>query len=312
MHWKVKAAVQKTMNILPGEISREGYYFAQRRFGSLRRFNPEKHLSAAVSTWNHIKKLGYDPSGKVFFEVGTGRIPLFPVTYWLLGAGKIITLDLNKYLKPELLMESVRYIANNKNTVQGLLGPGIKNNRMRALLDFAGKAPFKPGPFLKTCRIEYTAPADAAETGLPESSVDFHTSYTVFEHIPEEEIKKILEEGNRITRNSGVFAHTIDYSDHFAVSDKNISSINFLRFSERKWRIYAGNRYMYMNRLRHDDYIRLFESAGHRILDAETAANPSLFEILERGELRLDEAFRKKKKDIIAITGARLISRKGD
>ncbi len=64
-----------------------------------------------------------------------------------------------------------------------------------------------------------------------------------------------------------------------------------------------------MNRLRYDDYIRLFEGAGHRILDAETAVNPSLFEILKRGEPRLDEAFRKKNKDIPAITRARLISR---
>ncbi len=310
MRWKVKAAVQKAMDMLPGEIAQDAYYFTQRRFGSLKRINPEKHLSAGLSTWSRISKLGYDPSGKTFFEVGTGRIPLFPIAYWLLGAGKIITLDINRYMRPELLIESIQYIADNQEAVCGLLGPGMKKNRMRTLIEFAGKKPFQPEYFLKCCHIDYIAPADAADTELPDSSVNFHTSYTVFEHIPEEDIKNILNEGNRITKKNGLFVHTIDYSDHFAISDKRISSINFLRFSERKWKLYAGNRYMYMNRLRHDDYIRLFELAGHRILDAETATNPGLVKILRNGELRLNESFRNKTEDILAITGANLLSRK--
>ncbi len=310
MKWKIKAAVQKTMDMLPPEISQNAYYFTQRRFGSLKRINPEKHLSAGLSTWNRIKKLGYDPSGKTFFEIGTGRIPLFPIAYWLLGAGKIITLDINRYLRPELLLESIQYIAANKETVRRLLGPSMEKGRLHTLIDFAEKRPFQPDYFLKTCHIEYIAPADAANTGLPDSSVNFHTSYTVFEHIPEEDIEKILNEGNRITEKYGLFIHTIDYSDHFAVSDKTISSINFLRFPERKWRIYADNRYMYMNRLRHDDYIRLFERAGHRIIGSETATNPRLIKILRSGELQLNEAFKEKTEDILTITGACLLSRK--
>ena len=50
----------------------------------------------------------------------------------------------------------------------------------------------------------------------------------------------------------------VDYSDHFSHSDQTISSINFLRYSDDEWQRYAGNRYMYMNRLRHDDVLALF------------------------------------------------------
>jgi hypothetical protein len=32
---------------------------------------------------------------------------------------------------------------------------------------------------------------------------------------------------------------------------------------------YAGNKYMYMNRLRHDDFLDLFKSFGQKIIEVE-------------------------------------------
>ena len=50
-----------------------------------------------------------------------------------------------------------------------------------------------------------------------------------------------------------------------------IYPINFLQYSDAKWDRYADNRYMYMNRLRHDDFLALFHSSGHKILATEPA-----------------------------------------
>jgi hypothetical protein len=58
----------------------------------------------------------------------------------------------------------------------------------------------------------------------------------------------------------------VDLSDHFAHSDGSISAINFLQFSEEEWARYAGNRYMYHNRLRIDDYVDLFGAAELEVL----------------------------------------------
>jgi hypothetical protein len=63
-------------------------------------------------------------------------------------------------------------------------------------------------------------------------------------------------------RAGGLFVHFIDHSDHFSHSDATISPINFLKHCESDWQGYAGNRYMYMNRLRHDDMIELIRESG--------------------------------------------------
>jgi hypothetical protein len=66
--------------------------------------------------------------------------------------------------------------------------------------------------------------------------------------------EKIINEGNRILSEEGLFVHLIDCSDHFSHNDKSISRINFLQYNVTQWNKLAGNRYVYVNRLRHDDF----------------------------------------------------------
>jgi len=310
MHWKLKAKMQSVVSLLPPSASYAAYYWIQRHFGGLRRINPVSRLSAGIETWKRINKKGYDPSGKVFLEIGTGRVPLIPVAYWLMGAQKTITLDLNPYLTEELIRESLQYISKNNEGIQSLFGTLLDKQRLKALLAFVENATFSTYAFLELCRIEYIAPGDAANTFLASRSVDFHTSYTVLEHIPPEVLRQILEEGNRIIRDNGLFVHRIDYSDHFSHGDNNISAINFLQYSDDEWKRYAGNRYMYMNRLRHDDFISIFQSARHDILDDEPDRDRRSQELLRSGMLHLHEKFSSKPEEIVSITASWIVSRK--
>ena len=310
MHWKLKSMIQNTLSLLPSSASYATYYWIQRHFGGLRRINPVSKLSGGIKTWKRIQEQGCDPSEAVFFEIGTGRVPLVPLSYWLMGAKKTITIDLNPYLKGELIRESLRYISDNKEEIQSLFGSLLDKKRFNDILAFSGDANFSTRTFLDLCRIDYVAPGDAASTGLPPRSIDFHTSYTVFEHIPPEVLKQILEEGNRIISNNGLFIHRIDYSDHFSNSDKKISAINFLQYSDDEWKRYAGNRYMYMNRLSHDDFISLFQSAGHRILEAKPEIDRRSQELLRSGILQLNERFSTKSEEILSISASWIVSKK--
>ena len=56
----------------------------------------------------------------------------------------------------------------------------------------------------------------------------------------------------------------VDYGDHFEHNDHRLSNINFLQYSDALWRVIAGNRYMYMNRLRHDAMLTLFQRASRK------------------------------------------------
>jgi SAM-dependent methyltransferase len=221
-----------------------------------------------------------------------------------MGAEKTITIDLNPYLKTDLVAESLQYISENKEEILSLFGSLLDRRRFDELLAFNRDSDFSVYKFLDLCRINYISPGDAADTRLPAQSIDFHTSFTVFEHIPLEILRKILEEGNRIIKNDGLFVHRIDYSDHFSHSDESISAINFLKYSDDEWKRYAGNRYMYMNRLRHDDFISLLESVGHSIVEAEPTIDEHSQELLRNGSLQLNERFSSKSEDVLAIRGA--------
>jgi len=310
MHWKLKAKIQTVISLLPSSASYAAYYWVQRHFGRLRRINPIITLTAGIETWKLIKEQGYEPSGKVFFEIGTGRVPLVPLAYWLMGAKKTITIDLNPYLKEELVRESLDYISNNTNEIQKLFGNLLYNKRIDELLDFSRNPISSMRSFLDFCRIDYVAPGNAANTYLPAKSIDFHTSYIVLEHVTPEVLKQIIEEGNRIINSDGLFVHRIDYSDHFSHTDKKISRINFLQYSDDEWQKYAGNKYMYMNRLRHDDFIHIFQSAGHRILQAKPHIDRRLQDLLRNGSLQLDARFKIKSEEILSIKGAWIVSEK--
>lgn len=310
MNWKLKATIINTISHFPTSISYASYYWIQRNFGNLKRVNPISGLNYGIKTWKLIKECGYDPIGKVFFEVGTGRVPIAPISYWLMGAKHCITIDLNPYLKIELIRESLKYISDNKEEIHELFGSLMFENRLDSLLSFYRSAPPSLDTFLNFCQIDYIAPGDATKTKLNNQIIDFHTSHSVFEHIPPEVLIQIINEGNRIINDHGLFLHRICYSDHFSHSDNTITPINFLQFSEIEWRKYTGNRYMFMNRLRHDDFINMFQSTGHSILTTKLDIDSQLIEILRKGTIQLNKQFKTKSEEVLSITSAWIVSQK--
>ncbi|HUA82021.1 MAG TPA: hypothetical protein VL997_16710 [Dyella sp.] len=310
MHWKAKATLQNAVSRLPSESSYATYYWLQRHFGGLRRINPVARLRAGIETWRQIEKLGRDPLDKTFFEVGTGRVPMTPVAYWLMGAKRVVTIDLNPYLKEELTRECLQYIASHVEEMQVLFGPRLNRNRFEALLDLQRQDEFDLQKALDLFHITYIAPGDATRTGLDAGVIDFHTSFNVFEHIPRHVLLAILAEGNRIISDTGLFVHRVDYSDHFSHSDMRISPINFLQYSDTEWDRYAGNRYMYMNRLRHDDFLALFESSSHTILAVKPTVDELSLKLLRDGRLTVDARFGDKTDEVLATTESWIVCAK--
>lgn len=309
MHWKLKASIQNLISMFPNPLSYAVYYTVQRRFGGLRQFNPSKRLSGAIVAWKKIQEQGQCPIDKVFFEVGTGRAPIIPLAYWLMGADSVVTVDLNSYLEEELIVESLKWISENENEVRGLFGPLLCEDRFMTLLSWFRDASFDLSYFLNLCHIEYLAPSDASKTGLPNKTIDYHTSYTVLEHIPSQALVEIFKEGGRIIRDTGLFVHYVDYSDHFSHSDKSISAINFLQYSAEDWAQIAGNRYMYMNRLRHDDFLSLIADAQHDILSMTIFSDSYVKDLLQGSCIKLDQMFCAKSDEVLSITSSWFVTR---
>jgi len=306
MKWKFKSLIQNAISLFPEKLSYSLYYTMQRNFGALRkgRYSPVSRLVAAVDIWTHIISNGYSGKNKVFFEVGTGRAPITAFANYLMGAKETITVDLNPYIKEELCLEVLDYVSKNKDEIQNIFGEYLIQKNLDEIIEYYLNGEFTLEGFLEISNITYLAPQDAANTALENKSIDYFISYTVFEHIPENVLKAIVLEGNRLLSSNGLQLHKIDYSDHFSHTDRTITAINFLKYSDNAWAKYAGNQYMYMNRLRHDDFRRLFLDSKCKIISEIQEKDKRAKDSLEKNLLTLDEKFENKNIDVLSTTSA--------
>jgi hypothetical protein len=151
---------------------------------------------------------------------------------------------------------------------------------------------------LRCYRIRYLAPADVGNTGLPAASVDFFCSTSTLEHIPAEDIRRILAECRRLASAQALFSFVIDYHDHYCTADPSITRVNFYRYSESAWRFFNPSGH-YQNRLRHSDYERLFDRSGLVALESR-AIKPTI----DIDRARLNERFRHySEQDLVALNG---------
>ena len=67
---------------------------------------------------------------------------------------------------------------------------------------------------------------------------------------------------------------------------------------------------MYMNRLRHDDYLRLFKSVGQSVIDTKVYENKYLNKLLNDKHFKLNDDFILKSNNVLSITGAWIVSKK--
>jgi SAM-dependent methyltransferase len=305
MNWKLKAKLQNLIAVLPEGPSYALYYFIQRRFGRLAHPDPLEHLSYGTGIAQLLKEQGLVVMDKTFLEVGTGRRVGVPLALWLSGASRIITVDLNPYLKSELVFEMIAYMRNHKQEMESLFAShsSVFAERFSQLC----AAPADLSRLLALANIEYMAPADAAHLDLSAHSVDYHISYAVFEHIPPEILANILEEGKRLLKPDGIFLHAIDLSDHFSHTDESVSPLNFLRYSDEEWAHLAGNRYMYQNRLRIDDFRRLFQDAHLNTIYEHVTLRESVLEELKR-DIPINPRFQGKSLEANAATNCLIIA----
>ncbi len=309
MNWRVKATIQQTAAMLPAAIANPAYYWLQRRLGKLRYIDPTDRITGAIELCEMLEETGSSPVGGRFLEIGTGWRVNVPIALWLCGARSVTTVDLNRYLHPELVRIDVRYLLEHRAQVAALIGKRLAGRRLDALAKL-GDDTWHIDDLFRLCTIDYAAPSDASALPLPDGSLDYEVSYMVLEHIPPATLQAIHREAFRVLRPGGKVAHRIDLGDHFSHSDPSISPLNFLQFDELSWNRIAGNRYMYMNRLRIDDYLGIIEHAGLRVASCRRHEDPRGLEQLRDPHFHVHESFRGKAESDLATTTAWVVAEK--
>jgi len=303
MKFQNKAKIMQLCASLPkGELL---YKIIQKNIGRLNH-NPLSRINMQIEMTQLLHKQGMPIKGCTFFEVGTGHKPIIPIGFFLAGAERIITVDLNRRLDFDILRKSLGWMVDNREQLESIYQGFTDSNSLNERLNLLQKLQAQPQKFMEEANIQYLAPADAAKTKLPNDSVHYHLSTTVMEHIPLAAIKNIFIEARRILRPDGAAIHFIDLSDHFQHQDNSINKINFLRYSEEQWLRIAGNQFAYCNRLRASDFLEVFSELSFKTLWSEVKVDNESVTSLKNGFI-VDEKFSKQEIDDICTTALKLI-----
>jgi SAM-dependent methyltransferase len=281
MRWQVKAAVQAALSRVP---------YHARLYGRLQRAAGTYPLDVAevydrkARFLNRMAGQGLTPDDKVVVEIGTGWYPFLPILFSLLGAKRVVTMDLNPWLSPRTLGDTLAGVRSLLDRIAADFGRPADQLRAKfeAAAGGAGPRP-EVRPTLARFGVEYRMPCDAGATGLPDGSVDYVVSSNVFEHIPGPVIGRILTESRRIVRPGGHHLHHINPGDHFSIGDRRITTAHFLRYSPGRWYWIGGSGVAYHNRLRGVDYVRLFEKHGLTVTHTYQNVDPRALDELKSG-----------------------------
>ena len=201
-------------------------------------------------------------TGATIVEIGSGWDLIGGLIFHLAGADAIHAFDLRPNLDFELARQLISIVCDDvPDEAAESLGVPIDtlNERLRQL-----RRAESLNELLIRLGVVYHAPGDASATGLEAKSVDIVFSYGTLEHIPEDALRAILQESRRILKRDGGCYHNIGTHDHFEGAGAG-SGVNFLRYSDWRWKLIAGNKFAYHNRLRASDYLRMFDELGLRV-----------------------------------------------
>lgn len=257
MRWEHKVAVQKTLSLLPGGGAERANYLLQRRVTKKLPASEHQfllHFDEAARHLGDCAAHGRRPVETISaYEFGAGWNLIGPLSLWALGVSRQVLVDIDVHLRFELVNHSIAQITRLHGALEARAGRSLR--RVHA-------SPVRSLSELQTrFGIDYRAPCDARNTGLPARSFDLISSTFTLEHIPRDDIAPILRECARLLADGGIVSCSIDMNDHYAFDDPRISVYNFLRYTDRRWRLINSSLH-YQNRLRARDYRELFAQAG--------------------------------------------------
>jgi SAM-dependent methyltransferase len=286
MHWQTKARAFSALSIVPFGTS---LHFLLQRYVTRRLPRPEKQVRAIYARTQKLLEQyamhgAREVNSSTFFEFGSGRDLVVPLAISACGAKHFITVDIERLAKFDLVRSNAALVAKIGGATRPVMSSWSDLKR--------------------DWRVDYRAPADARATGLANDTIDCAVSVETLEHIPPDDILDILKETRRILHPDGVAVMQIDYGDHFKGFDPSISSFNFLTYSDEDWQPFQS-RFQYVNRLRHSEYVSLFEKAGFEIILSSPDRRAVEPEILGR----LAPRFRKFTEEDLFTLGALIVAR---
>jgi hypothetical protein len=102
---------------------------------------------------------------------------------------------------------------------------------------------------------------------LPRDAFRVVISAGVMEHIPAATAQRFVANTASLLKRGGLAIHSINITDHLYLYDRSVSPKQYLKYSERQWRLWCENSVQYINRIQRCDWLQMFSKAGFRIVE---------------------------------------------
>ncbi|MFM2044445.1 MAG: hypothetical protein RLY86_3021 [Pseudomonadota bacterium] len=298
--WQVDCAVNTAKALLP---------FQQQLRAVKRRLRPPvpdaTYANVLSGGFDHVALLtraGLRMEGARILELGSGWFPIIPLMLRVAGAGLVHVTDVHRLIDRGTILAAVDFLYGHRDTILTRLDQAPARLDMILSVDRSTDT----DRLLADLGLTYIVPFDPA-VAMPD--VDAVISQTVLEHIPPPVIEGLFRAMAARMPPGTLMSHGIDNTDHRANKDPGLNRFDFLRYSDKTWRMLCLNPQDYTNRLRHSDYLALFPRSGHRVVEVQTYRNEDQREGLAR--LTLDGRFAAMDSDDLLTGWSHIVSRSG-
>lgn len=298
MRFTYKCFLQNIFSKIPkGETL--NYFFQKYVTKSLPESNDSFMEKVGMSYNHYLKFKKYNTLAEnscKYYEFGAGWDLIGPITMGLIGF-EVTCIDIKKLVFNSLIKDTLSKFNHNIEHLPFIIDK-IEWQQKQSQLAYLN-AKFN---------LNYVAPLDAKNTKFESNYFDFAASTSTFEHIHVSELYAILNETYRILKPGGILSLIIDYQDHWAYFDKDISIYNFLKYDDREWEKYNPQLH-YQNRLRHKDYLDIIAKTDFIIVE-NTPMLPSEREIEILKNLNINAQYSNYCINELSIKSSRIILKK--
>jgi SAM-dependent methyltransferase len=297
--WKIKVLIQFILSKIP--MGEKINFVFQKMLSRHSLPNTESRIIylaeeiSSLSSFLNLKDISV-------VEIGTGWDAINPILLYVLGAKSCHTFDHVSHIRFDLAKFVIEAIKNSVKEISKIAS--ISENALIERVALIDNSKSIEDLFARA-NIFYHAPGDASSTGLPEQSVDLVYSYAVLEHVPPRVVVELTKEAKRILKQDGFAFHVIGLHDHYSNVDRNVSKVNFLKYSEKAWSFFVYNNISYHNRLREKSFVEMFLSCGARIASIDHDIDQK--DILELQKMKVDRKFSGFTPEELAVHKSRIL-----
>lgn len=192
-------------------------------------------------------------------ELGTGWMHWFSLYLRTVHAPRITMMDIWDCRQLDVLKAA--FGAVSKPGTPFTAGP--MHNEVMTAIERAGSF----DELYQSLGLRYQVAAEGDFRRFADETIDGVLSFHVLEHVPEIFVSHLTRDMYRALKPGALVIHQIGIDDHLQHYDPSMSPKNYVRYSDRIWKLFFENKIQYFNRIQASEWVRHFEKAGFSILE---------------------------------------------